>query len=145
MIFDIGDAQCCITAPQRVYADAGLNNCSVCVKITHGANSFLICGDAEKEEELDMVSGGKVRGVTVLRTGHHGSSTSSCEEFLSEVSPEIAVISCGAGNAYGHPSDQVIERIRKHTGRIFRTDLNGTVVFTSDGSELSIETERGGK
>ena len=143
MIFDIGDAQCCITAPQRVYADAGLNNCSVCVRINHGASSFLICGDAEREEELDMAASGKVSGITVLRTGHHGSSSSSCEEFLSEVSPEIAVISCGAGNAYGHPSDQVIERIRKYTGRIFRTDLNGTIVFTSDGRELSAETERG--
>lgn len=142
MTFSLGDAQCTVVAPQRL-TDTDLNNASVCLRIDHGVNSFLVCGDAEREEELDMVSSGKVSGITVLRTGHHGSSSSSCEEFLGETSPEIAVISCGAGNAYGHPADSVIERIRKHTGRIFRTDLNGTIVFTSDGKELSIETERG--
>lgn len=142
MTFSLGDATCQIVAPLKV-TDTNLNNASVCVRIDHGVNSFLVCGDAEKEEELDMAASGKVRGITVLRTGHHGSSSSSCEEFLNETSPEIAVISCGAGNAYGHPADSVIDRIRKHTGRIFRTDLNGTTVFTSDGKELSIDTERG--
>ena len=142
MTFELGDAQCFIAAPQRVSPD-NLNNCSVCLRIIHGKSSFLICGDAEREEELDMAASGKVKGITVLRTGHHGSPTSSCEEFLAEVSPEIAVISCGAENAYGHPADSVIDRIRKYTGRIFRTDLNGTIVFTSDGNELSVKTERG--
>ncbi|HBB72092.1 MAG TPA: MBL fold metallo-hydrolase [Ruminococcus sp.] len=144
MRFMLGDAQCLVTAPLTMSAD-DLNNFSVGLRITHGANTFLLAGDAERAEELDMVSSGTADKVTVLKLNHHGSPTSSCEEYLRAASPELAVISCGAGNPYGHPADEVLERLERYTRRIYRTDLHGSIVFRSDGDELSVGTERSGK
>lgn len=121
--------------------DNELNNASVICRILHGENSFLFTGDAEKSAEDALLESGAYLDSDVLKVGHHGSPYSSCEEFLQAVTPEIAVIGVGADNDYGHPGDDVIERIEVHTGRIYRTDFHGTVVIGSDGTQLTIVTE----
>lgn len=75
----------------------------------------------------------------VLKVGHHGSSSSSCSEFLTAVSPVYAVISVGKDNPYGHPSPEVIERLANFNIKVLRTDLNGTIIFQSDGSDISLK------
>ena len=137
-IFNIGDAQCEIIAPcSDDYSNA--NNYSVGIIMRHGENSFIFTGDAEKSAEKEMIDSGKLIDIDVYKAGHHGSDTSSSEEFLEIIKPDIAVISCGEGNSYGHPCDITLENLSKYTDKVYRTDLSGTIVITSDGSELSVE------
>ncbi len=118
-----------------------INSMSAVTKITYGESSFLITGDAETEEELEIIENGADLDCDVLRAGHHGSSTSSCKDFLNAVTPEICVISCGADNDYGHPHDKAMNRIKKHTEEIYRTDICGSIVMTSDGKNIDISYE----
>ncbi len=137
----IGSAECTIIAPNSDdYSNA--NNYSVVVYMSHGDNSFLFTGDAESLAEKEILQAGAFVDADVLKVGHHGSDTSSSEEFLKAVTPEYAVISCGVGNSYGHPKDVTLEKLSKYTDRIYRTDINGTVVFKSDGEDYEISEEK---
>ena len=138
--FSFGDAQVQFLSPMKEYSD--INDCSIVVRITHGNNTFLFTGDAEWEAEHDMVDSGYDLYATVLKVGHHGSDTSSSYVFLREVMPKYAVISCGEGNSYGHPTEAVLSRLRDVGAQVFRTDLQGDVVFVSDGTTLSFGTEK---
>lgn len=139
--FTVGDAHCEIVAPNSGDYD-DLNNYSVGVILRHGSESFIFTGDAEGVSEREMIDGGRLGKVDVYKVGHHGSSSSSTAEFLSVIRPETAVISCGAENPYGHPTDAVIKRLSGYTDSIYRTDLCGNIVITSDGSSLQVSTER---
>ena len=119
---------------------SSLNNYSIVLKITYGNTSFLYTGDAEELSEKEIM--GNVE-ADVLKVGHHGSDTSSSEEFLKRVNPKYAVISVGEDNSYDHPASSTIKKLEKYTDHIYRTDLNGTVVVTSDGVNIAVKTERG--
>lgn len=120
-----------------------LNNVSVLVKITHGDNSFLVTGDCETDEEQDILSQGFDISAKILRTGHHGSSTSSSSAFLDKVLPRYAVISCGKDNKYGHPHKETVSRLEKYADHIYTTVKYGSIVFYSDGEGLTVKTEKG--
>ena len=100
--------------------------------------SFLFTGDATKKTEAEMVSGGVNLNADVLKIGHHGSADSSIENFLDAVSPEYAVICVGSGNSYGHPTQAALGRLGDRGVKIYRTDINGTVVISSNGRELFV-------
>lgn len=119
---------------------SSLNNYSIVLKITYGNTSFLYTGDAEELSEKEIT--GNVE-ADVLKVGHHGSDTSSSEEFLEKVNPKYAIISVGKDNSYGHPASNTIEKLEKYTNHIYRTDLNGTIVVASDGVNIEVKTERG--
>lgn len=137
----LGDAELKIIAPNSPdYSN--VNNYSVGFIMHHGDNSFIFTGDAEKLAEKEMIENNNLEDIDVYKTGHHGSDTSSSEEFLNVIKPDYAVISCGEGNSYGHPNDITIENLSKFTDKIYRTDLVGTVVFTSDGKSFDVQTER---
>lgn len=138
--FAFGDAQVQFLSPMKEYSN--INDCSIVVRITHGNNTFLFTGDAEWDAEHDMVDSGYDLSAAVLKVGHHGSDTSSSYVFLREVMPKYAVISCGEGNSYGHPTEAVLSRLRDVGAQVFRTDLQGDVVFVSDGTTLSFGTEK---
>lgn len=138
--FSFGDAQVQFLSPCQKYSNT--NDSSIVVRIVHGINTFLFAGDAEWEAEHDMVDSGYDLSATVLKVGHHGSDTSSSYVFLREVMPKYAVISCGKGNSYGHPTEAVLSRLRDVGAQVFRTDMQGDVVFVSDGSALSFGTEK---
>ena len=138
--FAFGDAQVQFLSPMKEYSN--INDCSIVVRITHGNNTFLFTGDAEWDAEHDMVDSGYDLSAAVLKVGHHGSDTSSSYVFLREVMPKYAVISCGKDNSYGHPTEAVLSRLRDVSAQIFRTDLQGDVVFVSDGTTLSFGTEK---
>jgi competence protein ComEC len=101
---------------------------------------FLLVGDAEKPEEDWLLNryGSDLR-ADVLKVGHHGSSTSTSEAFLAAVHPELAVISVGARNMYGHPSIDVLGALTRSGVAVLRTDKAGTIVIRTDGSKLEIE------
>ena len=125
-----------ILAPVKIMED-DLNNCSVVLKITYNNNSFLFTGDAEKVEfetiNADM-------SADVLKVPHHGSRTSTDEKFLERVNPQIAVISLGKDNEYGHPHKSTLKYLDKFGVTTYRTDKDATVIVTSDGNDISVET-----
>jgi competence protein ComEC len=115
-----------------------LNNTSLVLKVLHGRVSLLLTGDAENEVEEQLLdSYGPFVQSILLKAGHHGSITSSGEQFLHAVRPRIAAISVGRGNKFGHPSPEVLRRFRGMEVDARRTDLEGALVWTSDGASLS--------
>ncbi len=113
-----------------------LNNYSAVVRISYGSNSFLFTGDAEALVENEMLDECYSQlDCDVLKIGHHGSNTSSTLSFLDAVSPTYAVISCGEGNSYGHPHDEVLMRLADVGASVYETDIDGTVTISCDGSD----------
>jgi len=117
-----------------------LNNYSAVIKIQHGNTSFLLAGDAEAESEQEMLASGTNLKADVLKVGHHGSNSSTTPSFLKAISPKYAVISCGTGNQYGHPHKELLNKLSSAGIQTYRTDVNGTVIFTSDGKTLTVKT-----
>lgn len=130
-------------APHRSYYE-DLNDYSAVLKLTYGKVSFLFAGDAEATSESEMVNSGSDLSSTILKVGHHGSDSSTTAAFLRAVSPKYAVISVGEGNPYGHPSESTLERLRNAGVTVYRTDQNGNIVATSDGSTVKFTTSRAG-
>ena len=120
------------------------NNDSVAVRLEYGNVSVLLAADMEDEAELRLADSSAEISSTVLKAGHHGSGTSSAQKFLDAVGPEIAVVSAGLDNQYGHPAPEALERLEASVGpqNVYRTDLQGTIEFVSDGSRWWIQTER---
>ena len=115
-----------------------LNDWSLVTKITYGSTSMMLTGDAEKFSENEILAkyGSSALDVDILKSGHHGSSSSSSAAFLDATDPEIVIISCGTGNKYGHPNADTLERFEEIDAEIWRTDLEGTIVFVSNGAEF---------
>ncbi len=114
-----------------------VNNTSIVLRLVFQDNSFLLTGDAFKAVEKELAAKNELK-ADVLKVGHHGSKTSSAEEFIQAVSPEIAIISCGLGNSYGHPHEEVLAVLEKFAIRILRTDEDGDIKVVSNGKELQI-------
>ena len=137
-----GGAMLTVLGPMDEYRD-DLNENSVVCRLDFGETSFLFTGDASRQSENDLVKAyGDGLSADVLKLGHHGSDTSSQEKWLNAVDPEVAVCCVGWDNTYGHPSPEVLERLEKRGVTLYRTDRNGTVVVTSDGEQLAVQTEK---
>ena len=118
------------------------NEFSNLIRVSYGQQSFLFTGDLAKEHEQILCKGGTALHSTVLKVGHHGSNTSSSEEFLRAVNPQWSVISVGYGNSFGHPKPEILARIHNCTNsRLLRTDKHGAIVFTTDGEQLRVNTQ----
>ena len=137
--FEVGGARCEIMT-DRIEDTSNLNLSSIVIRMTYGPQSFLFMGDAEKENEETR----QWPQTTVLKVGHHGSSTSSSTQFLNEVQPQISVISVGKDNKYGHPTKTTINKLEKIKTKIYRTDESGTITITitSDGKKCIVTTEK---
>lgn len=119
-----------------------LNDYSVVVKLTYKNQSVLLTGDASYESEMDMVKSGEDLRASLLLTPHHGSSSSSSQKMISAVNPEYTVIQVGANNKYGHPTDKVLKRLEKQKVKVFRNDLQGSILATTNGDKWEFKTER---
>ncbi|RLC70622.1 MAG: DNA internalization-related competence protein ComEC/Rec2 [Chloroflexi bacterium] len=119
------------------------SNNSVVLRLSHGKISFLLVGDLMREGEEALLRQQPELGSTVLKVGHHGAAGSSSPEFLEAVSPQAAVISVGSNNPFGHPSLEVMARLRERVGQnLFLTSRDGTVEFITDGQKLWVKKER---
>lgn len=132
----LGNASFTVIAPNRDYGD-DTNDWSISILLENGSNRFLFTGDAEKPAEEDMLNNGIDLSADVLKVAHHGSSNATSEEFLTQVDPSYAVVSVGGENSYGHPHAEVLNRLRSHKVKVFRTDEQGSVVASSNGSGIT--------
>ena len=120
----------------------GDNNQSMVLHVCYGDADFLLTGDIERAAERALVSANDGLEADVLKVAHHGASTSSSPEFLASVKPQVAIISAGLGNAFNHPRDDVLRRLRALDAQVFRTDLAGDVAVRSDGRAITVALER---
>ena len=135
--------------PDGANNEGEFNDNSVVLKLTYGNFSALLTGDMEERNEARLVfNNATILDADVLKAGHHGSRTSSSTAFLNAVTPEVVIISLAAGNNYGHPHQEALDRISASGAQyLLRTDIDGTITLTSDGSSgiYSILTEKCGK
>jgi competence protein ComEC len=127
--------------PGKSYFTDDLNQNSIVLKVTDGNVSFLLMGDVGIEAENEIMKDGYDVNADVLKVGHHGSRTSSGASFISAVSPAISVIEVGAENNYSHPHKETLDRLEK-VSKVYRTDQDGTITITTDGSAYSVTTQK---
>jgi competence protein ComEC len=120
-----------------LFDDDELNNYSVSTLIEYGSNTFLLTGDAEKKVEKAILDDVNLPRIDVFKAAHHGSRTSNGSDFLEVLRPKIVAIECGE-NSYGHPNQEIIDRFLEYTDKIYRTDVNGTIVMKSDGRRINV-------
>ena len=116
------------------------NEISNVYRVTFGKVSFLFTGDLVKENEAVILSEKTDVKSTVLKVGHHGSNTSSSKEFVEAVNPQYAVFCVGADNTFGHPRPEVVELMEDVDAKVYRTDRDGAIIFTTDGNNIKIAT-----
>ncbi|WP_438312040.1 MBL fold metallo-hydrolase [Sporosarcina sp. FA9] len=141
-VFDIGPVEVSVLHPNTLLRST--NDNSLVLRIQYGEIIFLFTGDAERQAENEMVSIGVNLKAHVLQVGHHGSSTSSTERFLQAVEPEVAIYSAGAGNSYGHPNLEAIDRIEASGAHLYGTDVHGTILVETDGKTYTVLTSKQG-
>lgn len=135
-IFEMGNANIQVMAPNADYTD--LNECSIVLRVEFGTTTFLFTGDAGTTSEKAQLTNTFSLKADVLKVGHHGSRASSTQQYLDAVAPSYAVICCGTGNTYGHPHNETMIRLAETDAVIYRTDENGTIIFTTDGESITV-------
>lgn len=138
-VWQLGGARVELLGPVAQYEDT--NDTSLVLRIDYGSTSYLLTGDMEKTAESDLVASGANLKADVLQVGHHGSSTSTGYAFLNDVLPEMGIISCGANNKYGHPHEETLSILRDAGVDLYRTDLMGTIIVSSDGQNYTVGYE----
>jgi competence protein ComEC len=126
--------------PREAATTEASNDDSLVMRITDGAMHFMLPGDAEQSVENELASEQAPLAAEFLKVPHHGSKTSSTQKFLAAVEPQIAVVSAGESNPYGHPAESVVERYAQDGVRLLRTDRDGAVTALSDGKNLSVRS-----
>ena len=139
-VFEVGNTKCEVmcAGTGTTEENSNLNLSSIVIRMVYGEESFLFMGDAEEKNETSR----QWPQTTVLKVGHHGSDTSSSESFLNQVKPEISVISVGINNTYGHPKKTTLDKLNALETSIYRTDQNGTITITCDGTNCVVTTEK---
>lgn len=135
--YELGEARFTIIAPNGSNYGENSNNYSIGIILKHGDKKFVFTGDAEEDAEKDIVDNKVDISADVLKVGHHGSRTSSLQEFIEAVGPEYAVISCGENNEYGHPHAATLNTLRGGKVKVFRTDEQGSLIAVSDGKKIT--------
>lgn len=119
-----------------------LNNYSAVMRLEYKESSFILTGDAESLAEKDILENDSNLNADVLKLGHHGSSTSSSDEFLDAVDPNVAIISAGEGNKYGHPHKETLSNMKEREITVYRTDKQGDITAICDGKTIVVETSK---
>ncbi|WP_332629009.1 MBL fold metallo-hydrolase [Halalkalibacter flavus] len=139
-VYDIGPLVIEVINPAQLTGD--IHEGSISLRVTYGEVSFLFTGDAEEQTEQAMIDRGHQLDSTILQLGHHGSSTSTTPAFLEAVNPEVAIISAGIDNQYGHPHDEVVSRVENAKINLYTTFVHGTIIVSTDGQNYDVETNK---
>ena len=140
-VYELGTARLQILGPIEETTEK--NDMSVVTRLTFGERAFLFTGDAESGVEKQLVNSGYDLSADVMKLGHHGSKTSNSSLLLKHVSPQCVVATCGADNDYGHPHKEVLKRLDAMDITLYRADISGNIVITTDGETFTVETEKG--
>jgi len=119
------------------------NDDSLVLRFCYGQVEFLLTGDVGGAVERELGSGREERPLRVLKVAHHGSRSSTDEQFLSAYSPLVALVSAGAGNVFGHPAPAVLRRLSEQQTNVFRTDQSGAVIVETDGASVRVKSWAG--
>ena len=138
--FKLGKAKVYVIGPENITDNGDNNDDSIMLKITYGKTVFVFTGDANYDEEKSACK--YLDGCDVLKVAHHGSASSSSYQFLRAAMPKNAIISVGAGNTYGHPKEKALSRLKDCGAKIYRTDLQGDIVVTSNGKKVKISVSK---
>ena len=140
--YTVGDLTLNIFAPIGECDPDDLNNCSIVMRVDYGEVSMLFSGDAEKQIEREVYEryGGEL-DCDIYKVAHHGSVTSNSDEFFGAASPDLALISCGVGNSYGHPHREIVDMLNEKGITVRRTDVDGDVVVATDGEKYWLKEE----
>ena len=128
------DIDMLVLSPSYIQDKNNLN--SIVFELNFKDKSFLFTGDSELPNEVDIIDSFNLDNVDFLKVGHHGSSSSTSLEFLEETTPDVAVISCGYKNQYGHPHEKTLNNLKENNILVYRTDVIGDIVFFSDGETI---------
>ena len=134
--FKLGSAKVLVIGPESVTDNGNNNDDSIMLKITYGKTVFVFTGDADYSEEKGACK--YLDGCDVLKVAHHGSASSSSYQFLRAAMPKNAIISVGKGNSYGHPKEKALSRLKDCGAKVYRTDMQGDIVVTSNGKKVKI-------
>ena len=137
--YELGEAMITVLSCEA-QDEENLNESSIVLKLSYGEIDCILTGDAEVINEEKILADGYDISAEILKVGHHGSSTSTSQAFLDAVSPEVAIISLGADNTYGHPHKETLEKLQSAGIQIYRTDQEGTIIFETDGKIYHITT-----
>ncbi|MBA4688739.1 MAG: MBL fold metallo-hydrolase [Candidatus Galacturonibacter soehngenii] len=140
--YEIGKAKFVVIAPNKEMDENNLNDASIGVKLVNGNNRFIMCGDAPKFSEKEMLQSGIDLSAQVYKVSHHGSNTATTDAFLKAISPEYAIIQCGENNSYGHPHKETLHKLEQMGVIVLRNDKNGTIIAISDGNKIQWITEK---
>lgn len=138
--YEIGSGRFVFITPDSEKQYEDINDSSLGIRLTNGAHSFLLCGDISQRIEKEILKSGISIRSDVMKLNHHGSRDANSWKFLKAASPSFVVITCGTRNEFGHPHEKVMKRVEKLGAGVFRTDLQGTIVFESDGETLKCST-----
>jgi len=141
-VLELGALRIEVLNPAELTGD--LHEGSISFRAVYGSTAFVFTGDAEVETEWEIIEGGHDLAADVLHLGHHGSRTSTSIEFLDAVSPTTAVYSAGIGNHYGHPHQEVVDRVLDAGIDLYGTDTYGTIVIKTDGTSYTVQTAYAG-
>lgn len=139
----VGELELKILGPIGDCEELDKNNASVVIMARWGNTKVLLTGDAEKEEENSLMARYSTQlDCDILKVGHHGSKSSSQNNFINFAKPEYAVISCGVDNKYDHPDSETLNTLSYYKAKVYRTDLHGSIVATTDGENITFKTEK---
>lgn len=142
-IYHLGEANIRIIGPIWENSNGDLNNYSIVLKVSFGQMDVIMTGDAEKEVEEAIIDSGIDLDAEILKVGHHGSDTSTSDEFLDAISPDYALISAKVGNKYNHPVKETMDKLKQREIPVYRTDENGTVVATITFNNVTFDCSAG--
>jgi competence protein ComEC len=137
--YNLGNASFTILAPDNSYEDFTDNN--LAIKLNFGNNSFLFAGDTEQQSEMSMMAQGYDLSADVLKIGHPSMETRASQEFLELVAPAYAVICVGSDKDIDQPREELLQGVKERSIKLYRTDMQGTIVFTSNGKNISVDTK----
>jgi competence protein ComEC len=141
-LFDIGPLEVAVLHPKSLSGTT--NNNSIAIHLQYGEVSFLFTGDGEEEAESEMLNSGANLKADILQVGHHGSNTSTTDNFLNAVQPDVAIYSASVDNQYGHPHIETINRLEKSGVLVYGTAIHGTVIVETDGKTFNVHTNNQG-
>ena len=139
--YTLGDAV--IRVIGQMQEPNNLNNYSTVMKVSFGNMDIIMTGDAEKSVENEILQSVEILDAEILKLGHHGSDTSTSDEFLDAISPQYALISCAIGNKYNHPTVETMEKLKIRGVKVYRTDESGTVILTITATSIQFSCEPG--